>query len=85
MIALAVLVLLIFSGDAIALRVRSQANRFSTMQVRPYYAVKLKDGKTEYMFTDPQDETCVHSLFPQLGYRPCWYVGKAKTKELPLK
>jgi hypothetical protein len=28
----------------------------------------------------PQDETCVNSLFPQLGYRACWYVSKSKMK-----
>lgn len=86
-LALVLLVLLVFTGDAIALRLRipNQRAQFSTVRVRPYYAVKLKDGKTEFMFDQPQDETCVNSLFPQLGYRPCWYVAKSKTRRIDVK
>jgi hypothetical protein len=85
--ALVLLLLLVFVADSIALRLHIPGNRpeFSTFQVRPYYAVKMKDGKTQFMFEDPQDETCVNSLFPQLGYRPCWYVSKSKMKQIPLK
>jgi hypothetical protein len=86
-LALVLILLVVFVGDSIALRLHIPGNRpqFGTVQVRPYYAVKMKDGKTEFMFDDPQDETCVNSLFPQLGYRPCWYVAKAKTKRIDVK
>jgi hypothetical protein len=85
--ALVLLTLLAFVADAIALRLKFPNNRqqFSTVQIRPYYAVKMKDGKTEFMFDQPQDETCVNALFPQLGFRPCWLVAKSKTKRIDVK
>lgn len=86
-LALLLLALVIFLGDSIALRLRFPNNRpqFATVQIRPYYAVKMKDGKTEFMFDQPQDETCVNALLPQLGFRPCWWVQKSKTKRIDVK
>jgi hypothetical protein len=77
----------VFVADAIALRLQFPNHRpqFATVQIRPYYAVKMKDGKTEFMFDPPQDETCVNSLFPQLGFSPCWYVSKSKLKRTDIK
>jgi len=49
---------------------------FGVVQVRRYYAVVQKSGKPEYYFLDPQNQTCVHSLFPHLGYLPCWYLSR---------
>jgi len=51
-------------------------NRFGTVTVRPYYDVKLKSGKSDLYFLDAVDQTCVHSLLPHLGYKPCWYLRK---------
>lgn len=75
-----VLVLLIasalaFAIDAGILQYRVSTNRgpFSTVTVHPYYAVQMKDKKTEYLFDDPRDETCVNSFFPHMGNSPCWY------------
>lgn len=84
-IAIVAIVVTLFLGDYAFLRLRNSNNRFGTVQVKPYYAVKLKDGKTEFMFDQPQNETCSHSLFPQLGYRPCWYVEKHKEKRIDMK
>jgi hypothetical protein len=44
--------------------------------VKFYWAATLKGGKVEIYYDQPQTETCVCSLFPHLGYRPCWYVGR---------
>jgi hypothetical protein len=45
-------------------------------------AVWLKSGKTEFMLDKPQTQTCVRALFPQLGYKPCWWLAHhAKTPE----
>ncbi len=88
-VALAVLLALIavFAVDYLSIRFQLPNHRqqFGTVRIKPYYAVRLKDGKTEFMFADPQDETCSYSLFPQLGYRPCWYVTKHKTKRIDIK
>ena len=48
------------------------AGAFKQVQVQPYYAVPMKDGKTEFMMLDPETDTCIRSLFPHFGYRPCW-------------
>jgi hypothetical protein len=32
----------------------------------------MKDGKTQFIMLDPETDTCIHSLFPHFGYRPCW-------------
>jgi hypothetical protein len=48
--------------------------------MRFYYATVLKNGKLEVFYDQPQVEVCVHSLFPHLGYRPCWYVSRTKVK-----
>jgi hypothetical protein len=60
--------------DYAVLRIRMARNRgpFGTVTVHRYYAVEKKNGKTEFMFNPPQDEQCVHSVFPHLGYLPCW-------------
>lgn len=72
--------------DYAILRVRIATNHtpFGTVTVRPYYAVPQKDHKTEFLFDDPQKETCVHSLFPHTGDSPCWYLNKHREKRIDL-
>jgi hypothetical protein len=48
------------------------SSAFGQVQVQPYYAVPMKDGKTQFIMLDPETDTCIHSLFPHFGYRPCW-------------
>ncbi|HEY2013436.1 MAG TPA: hypothetical protein VGH38_08040, partial [Bryobacteraceae bacterium] len=50
------------------------------VDVAVYYAVGLKGHKVEYTRADPETETCSQSLFPQMGYRPCWYVKRHRVK-----
>jgi hypothetical protein len=79
-IALTVMALigLLYAGDYASVRFRIPKRRdpFGVVQVQPYYAVSQKNGKPEFYFLDPQNQTCVHSLFPHLGYNPCWYVSR---------
>jgi hypothetical protein len=70
----AVVVVLVYGGDLAALRFRSQ--EFGSVHVRVMYAVKMKNRQTEYLPSDAQDLSCVNSLFPQLGYAPCWYLTR---------
>lgn len=65
----------VYAGDYAAVRIRNRA-AFSTVVVRPYYDVVLKSGKSDLYFLDPQRQTCVNSLFPHMGYSPCWYLRK---------
>ncbi|HYM06361.1 MAG TPA: hypothetical protein VEU11_07340 [Terriglobales bacterium] len=78
--------LALYVGDDLSVRYRIPSSRdpFGVVQVRPYYAVRLKDRKTEYYFLDPQNQKCVHSLFPHLGYSPCWYLQRKKQKRMDM-
>jgi hypothetical protein len=69
---------LLYAGDYLSLRFRIPRNRpqFSQIQVQPYYAIAEKNNKTEFLSADPQLVTCAHSIFPQMGYKPCWYVQR---------
>jgi len=49
--------------------------------VQSDYAVKQKSGKLEYYFDQPQVQQCSHTLFPQMGYTPCWYLQRKANKE----
>jgi len=55
---------------------------YGTVVVKRYYAVPLKDKKTEYMSLEPETETCVNSLFPHMGNPPCWYLTKHNRKQI---
>ncbi len=77
------LLLAVYAGDYVLIRFRVLRNHspFGVVRVRRYYAVTMKDGKPEYYFDQPTDQTCVHSLFPHLGYAPCWYLQRRRTQE----
>ncbi len=50
--------------------------------VTSYYGTALKDGKMEIFTDQPLTETCVHSLFPHSGLRPCWYASRNNVKPI---
>lgn len=50
--------------------------------VTSYYATALKDGRQEIFTDQPQTETCVRSLFPHSGMRPCWYASRYTVKPI---
>jgi len=59
-------------------RLYEKHDPLGTVQIQRYYAVRQKDRKTEFIFTDPETQTCVYSMFPHLGYSPCWYLNRRK-------
>jgi hypothetical protein len=67
-----------YAADYVAFRYRVAANRqpFGQMTVSSYDAVKQKSGKTEFIFNPPEQQTCVHALFPHSGFVPCWYLQR---------
>jgi hypothetical protein len=77
-LVIAGLLALVYVGDYASVRMPIPKRRapYSTVIVRPYYDVGLKSGKSDFYFLDPQKQTCVNSLFPHLGYKPCWYLRK---------
>lgn len=74
----------LYFGDYLSVRYRIPKGRepFGVVTVQTSYAVKQKDGKTEYYFNPPENQTCVHALFPHLGYSPCWYLGRHSKRQI---
>jgi len=72
----------IYTGDYALLHYRSARNRqpFGTVTVYRYYAIQKKSNKVEYVFNGTENQTCVHSLFPHMSYRPCWYLERHTEK-----
>ena len=77
-----VLLGLAYAADYIQLH--SSQNPTSTVSIKRYYAVGLKNGKTEMYYAEPENETCVNSIFPHLGYSPCWYLRRHNMKEISI-
>ena len=68
----------LYLGDYFSVRYRIPGNRphFGVVQVRRSYATPLKNGRTQFTFDAPENQTCVESLFPHLGCTPCWYLRR---------
>ena len=78
---------LLYAGDYAVVRcpIPRSRNPRATVEVQPYYACPLKDGKTEFMFLNSENQVCVRSLFPHLGHNPCWYVRRHRNKATNFK
>jgi hypothetical protein len=77
-VSLVLVFAVIYAADFgwIEYRASSGTEAFGSIQVKRYYAVKQKDGKTEYLFDNPTTETCVNSIFPHWGHIPCWCLSR---------
>jgi len=58
--------------------------KLGSVTVHTYYAVKLKNGKTEYDYGGDQVVDCSNSLFPQMGVGPCWYAIRHTDKQITI-
>ncbi len=67
-----------YGADYCVFRYRLATNRqpFGSVTVEHYYEVAHKDGKAEIISDPPVQQTCVHSLFPHSGDRPCWFLSR---------
>jgi len=86
--ALAMLTVLavVYVGDYCALRYQIPGGRpqFGQITVDTLWAIRQKNGKTEYELGQPEIDRCVHSLFPHYGCRPCWYVSRHTEKRIDI-
>jgi hypothetical protein len=51
------------------------------------YAIGVKGGKVDYELDQQNPQQiwiCAHSLFPQGGYSPCWYVRPKSRQPIPM-
>lgn len=76
--------MLAYIGDRISLvyRIPGGREQFGTVEVQKLLAVPQKDRKTEYISAPPESQQCVHSLFPQLGLTPCWYLARHANQQV---
>lgn len=84
--SLVVLAALVYGGDYLFLRYRILRHRdpFGNVTITPLYVIHQKNGKVEYDFAAPQNQTCVRSLFPHFGDGPCWYVVRHTEKRIDI-
>jgi len=68
--------------DYMALRYRIARDGLgaATATVTILYGTPLKNGEVRIFWDQPQTETCIRSIFPHLGYPPCWYAKRHATK-----
>ena len=71
-------VAILYAGDYAALRYRlaRHGQPLGSIEIHRYYALHKAREKTTFMFAEPVNELCVHSLFPHLGHWPCWYLSR---------
>lgn len=78
--------LVLYIGDYSVVRVRAMhpapGSPFEDVTLNRLIAISEKGQKTEYVQADPQTVTCVHSIFPHMGYSPCWYVKSLNGKSI---
>jgi len=84
LLSLAVALGALYVGDYVSVRYRIPNNReqFGVVKVRSSYAIPEKNNRIQYTFDPPQNQTCVQSLFPHLGYTPCWYLRRHAQKRV---
>jgi hypothetical protein len=81
-----VLLTILYAGDyaSVRFRISRSRNPFATVTVQRSYSVMKKNGKPDFYFDPPQNQTCVRSLFPHLGYEPCWYLRRHSMQQIKM-
>jgi hypothetical protein len=77
---------LLYIGDNLVLRyrMRTPGAAFGSVTVKRYYAIRHKDQRVEFDPIDPEVRPCAHSLFPQFGTNPCWYVSRTTVERIDM-
>jgi hypothetical protein len=85
-VAVLLLAAVSFCGDWLVARYRSWRHQdvFGSVTVTVVYVIHEKNGKTVYQYDPPQDQACVHALFPHFGYSPCWYLSRHQEKQIDI-
>ena len=58
----------------------SAGQAFGSVEV--FYQTPLKNGKSEIFFGQAEKQTCVRSMFPQMGYTPCWIASRRNLRSV---
>jgi hypothetical protein len=76
---------ILYGADFLSLRLGIPARPAEgNVTVHTYYAVKLKNGKTEYDYYGDNDVSCTNSVFPQYGLKPCWYASRHTEEQIKI-
>jgi hypothetical protein len=76
-IAVFVFAALLYAADYVVARYRvSRGQGLGSVNVQQLYAIRQKNGQTEFDDLGTERQTCVHSCFPHFGYAPCWYLNR---------
>jgi len=81
----AILIFVLLFGIAFVVdyvKLRMNPSAIGSVTIQRYYVVGLKNGKTEMSMGQPETEMCVNSVFPHLGYYPCWYLRRHNMKQI---
>jgi hypothetical protein len=78
------LLLLLYLGDHVSIvyRIPGGREQFGSVEVQKLLAVPQKNRKTEYIADPPEAQQCTHSLFPQFGLPPCWYLSRHANQQV---
>jgi hypothetical protein len=75
----------LYLADFLSLRMRIPVrDPLGSVTVHTYYAVKLKNGRTEFDYVGDHDVSCSNSVFPQLGQKPCWYASRHTEEQIKI-
>jgi hypothetical protein len=76
----------VYAGDYCVVRYRVPNDRypFAQVVVQPFYVIHQKNGKIDYERGEPENDQCIRSLFPHMGYAPCWYLSRHTEKHIDI-
>jgi hypothetical protein len=85
-IVLLTVLAMVYMGDYCGVRYRISRGRypFDQVVVQPFYIIHQKNGKIDYERGDLESDQCVRSLFPHMGYAPCWYLSRHPDKHIDI-
>ncbi|MGC2109188.1 MAG: hypothetical protein WA655_06695 [Candidatus Korobacteraceae bacterium] len=85
LITVVIVAVVLYGADYLSLRLRIPGrDALGSVTVHTYYAVKLKNGKTEFDYAGDHNVSCTNSLFPQLGAEPCWYASRHTEEQITI-
>jgi len=83
LISVVIVCVVVYAVDFISLHANiPHRDTTGSVTVHTFYAVKLKNGKTEYDYYGDSIVNCSNSLFPQMGLNPCWYARRHTDEQI---
>jgi hypothetical protein len=85
LISVVIVCAVVYAVDFISLHADiPHRDKLGNVTVHTFYAVKLKNGKTEYDYAGDHVLSCSNSLLPQMGVSPCWYANRNTNEQITI-